>query len=520
MGWWRPKSLAARLQSLESFLITSIKVILAVFVLICLFSLGSWIWIDDGGIIILPFETVNEGYNGQALADLLTYDLLRIKDIHGKEKDMRQPLSIGNYTIPAITPQGSSIDYSISNVGMLGQGPVVLSLGHILLTLKRLAPCSKPSPTLSCSLQRYGTVTVAVAIYDDGQGIESWEVVSQANLSEETPQLVQDLAYKVAHGLCLRNSRFDAQASPTEIQLARDWRAFGSITQAMEARQAYMETGDLGQLNLSRDKALDAKMVEPGYTGSSEVLSALGYEYSRNGLYDQALATFEEIAEDKPDSSAIGRGFVYLYLGDLNAALAAFDEATRIKPDEAGAWSNKGAALLMLGRYDEALIACDESIRIQPDDAAAWYNKGNALSDLGRNDEALIAYDEAIRIQPDYAEAWRNKGYTLSDLGRNDEALEACDEAIRLNPNDISAWRIKVLCLVILGRYDEALSALDETLRLQPKLAANWKIKGFVLSISGRNDEAREAYEVAMQIKTHLTTTEASKDNALLALGR
>ena len=450
----------------EGFLISLAKTMLAALLLICLFSLVSWIWFDEGGIIILPFETGDEGYSGQALADLLTHDLLRIKQIHEAEKDLPHPLPIGNYSVPEITPQGFSIDYSISNVGMLGQGPVSLSLGQLLLTLKRLAPWSRPSPTLSCSLQRYGSRVLAVALFDDGRGIEAWEAIYEGNFSGGTPQLIQDLAFKVYHGLCMRESRLDVRQ--TEVKLARDWRAFLSITQAMEARQAYLAAGDLDQLNLSREKAREAKALEPGYMGSSEVLSDLGYEYVVLGWYDEAMIIFEEIAEDKPASSAFGRGLIYSSRGNDSAALAAYDEAIRINPGYALAWNNKGVTLSDLGRKDEAIIAYDQALKINPGYALAWFNKGVALSDLGRKDEAIVAYDRALKINPGYANAWTNKGVALSDLGRKDEAIVAYDRALKINPGYALAWFNKGVALSALGRKDEALAAYERALDLSP----------------------------------------------------
>ena len=447
----------------EGFLISLAKTMLAALLLICLFSLVSWIWFDEGGIIILPFETGDEGYSGQALADLLTHDLLRIKQIHEAEKDLPHPLPIGNYSVPEITPQGFSIDYSISNVGMLGQGPVSLSLGQLLLTLKRLAPWSRPSPTLSCSLQRYGSRVLAVALFDDGRGIEAWEAIYEGNFSGGTPQLIQDLAFKVYHGLCMRESRLDVRQ--TEVKLARDWRAFLSITQAMEARQAYLAAGDLDQLNLSREKAREAKALEPGYMGSSEVLSDLGYEYVVLGWYDEAMIIFEEIAEDKPASSAFGRGLIYSSRGNDSAALAAYDEAIRINPGYALAWNNKGVTLSDLGRKDEAIVAYDQALKINPGYALAWFNKGVALSDLGRKDEAIVAYDRALKINPGYALAWFNKGVALSALGRKDEALAAYERALDLSPHDPNTLGNYAGLLLALGN-ESGFAPLEEALQL------------------------------------------------------
>jgi hypothetical protein len=148
---WRLMHWLRSNKALENILFSVIKITLAFFILLCLFSLIWWIWFDDGGIVILPFQTPpNQEYNGQSLSDLLTHELMKIKEINQRQT-VNYALQIERYIIPEFTRQDTTIDYRITQVGTLGHGSISLSVVDFLLSLKRLLPLAKPTTTLSAS---------------------------------------------------------------------------------------------------------------------------------------------------------------------------------------------------------------------------------------------------------------------------------------------------------------------------------------------------------------------------------
>jgi hypothetical protein len=121
-------------QSLENILFSMIKIIMGIFILFCLYSLTSSVYSDEDNIIILPFHIpTNQGYNGQALSDLLTNELIRINNTYQNWIDASYYLHMEDYVIPSIIPQYSTIGYSLSNVGVIGLGPVSLPIGDVIL---------------------------------------------------------------------------------------------------------------------------------------------------------------------------------------------------------------------------------------------------------------------------------------------------------------------------------------------------------------------------------------------------
>ena len=389
---WRLKHWLRSKNSLADALFSLIKTIVATFILLFLFSSIFWIWFEEGDIVILPAQTPpNQSYNGQAISSLLTHELIRIKEIHQTKIFVRSLKPLENYTLPDFTPLDTTIDYRLSQMGMLGQGSIYLSIGDILLTLKRILPWTKPSSILSASLQNYGTNVTLVALLASSDGLLTWQIQSKSKCPEdEIPRLVQELAYQVAY-------RISAQ----EPGSARTWQAFANCIEGWEAYQAYNTTSNLSQLELARQLALKANEWDHEYKESANLLTIIGVMYG-----------FRE--------------------GNDSQALAIFNEAIKLDPKLAEAWYNKGSVLYNLGKYNEALEAYDEAIKLDPKIAGAWGNKGGVLYNLDKYDEALEAYDEAIKIDPEFAWAWYNKGIALQRLGRTNEADTAFAKAKEL----------------------------------------------------------------------------------------
>lgn len=422
-------------QSLENISFSMIKTFVALFALLCLFSLSGSIWSNDAGIVILPFQTpTNQGYDGLALSDQLTHELIRIKEIHRigiGESDHFGMYGSGlesmrDYTNSTIKPLSVTLQYSLSHVGMLGQSPISFSIGDIFLSLKRLLPLAEPPTTLSSSLQVYDTKVVLAACLANDSPIRTWLVISKGDSSlDEIPRLVQDLAYQIAHDLSLRESGSTGT-----------WQAFANITQGLEAYQTYQSTRNLSYLKQTRQMALKANEWEYGYNKSASLLSAVALEYSR--------------------------------LNDSENARATSEEAIKLDPRNANVWINKGNVLVGLGKYDDAISAYDEAINLSPSNANTWINKGIALNSAKKYDEAIQAYDIAIKLSPrksqlyQLVEAWNHKGNSFQAKGENNSKNGS--ELMKVNYNESIKAHDEARVY-----YNEAIKAYDKAIILDPK---------------------------------------------------
>ena len=199
-------------------LFTSLKLIivfiLIIFIIFYGYHLIQWIHPDDS-IVVQPLLTgnFNPGTDriGEALADRLGFELLRIKAIddqdtaksnqnaigtasanHSISSDkgvryysierpsafvgsysIERPITfVGSYSIERpITFSRHSVDYSISQLGTIGAGGISISLGHMLMSLKELS--GNCDNIITGSLQKYGhdlymVVTLSGSHYSKG----------------------------------------------------------------------------------------------------------------------------------------------------------------------------------------------------------------------------------------------------------------------------------------------------------------------------------------------------------------
>ena len=231
------KSLSVIFDSLFFFLKISAILFIFYFCYILILKISK-----EEGIVIMPFEiptgeSVGK-YNGKAISDLMTYELLRIKRINdeydktpeeypAESENLRRQM-IGTQSespeyrekgtggagtrmisgkidipkIPIIIPESESLDYVMADVGTIGTGSFSLSLGGMIVAFKRLCPGFGPIPIITGSICNYGKTIIIVARLEDRE-IRAWEVrrrVTKGNSTpeEHIPSMIRDLSFKIA----------------------------------------------------------------------------------------------------------------------------------------------------------------------------------------------------------------------------------------------------------------------------------------------------------------------------------
>ena len=479
-----------------------LKIMLILFMIFFMIIFTFWLLDEEDNIVVQPFETVGmkENLDGKSLATLLSYNLQKVKNVYEpvpKIADKSESHS-GNIVIPrpfeefCITNSSikrttdTPMEYSLSQIGTVGFGGTSISIGNLLLSMKQFI--GNKANVITCSLQRYNSTLLVVAILEDHRTSKSTTMtfekeVKDAN-DEQIPALIDDLAYMIALELSKKGAQQEVDLYP------QSWQAFKYLTEGREAYNNYANKKNINDLekidylNRSRDMALLATRSEPGYKKSFELLSGVGFAYMEMGKYDEAAKIFENINDVKPFESSFGLGLVYGIQGQYSEALDAFNEAIRLNPQDTEAWNNKGIVLSKQGNYHEAAKSFENATKLNPQYATAWKYEGDALAHLGdkENDrsmygEALKAYEKAIRLDPEYIDAWINKGNTLFVMGRYGEALKAYEKAIRLDPEYIDAWINKGITLFIMGRFDESIEAYNRAIKIDPnnKNASSYK---------------------------------------------
>lgn len=169
-----------------------IQNVLSLFFIALLIMFYFWIRRDED-MLIQPFEVARseDKYNGKAITDLLISEIYRIYKIINKttyerieNKTEPETFSVVSLVIdrekgipmlstPSVMPI-TSMTTSIPSLGTISMGSATISIGELMLTIKRICRGYDYRQVITGSLQRYGSEISLVACLV-GKQCQAWE---------------------------------------------------------------------------------------------------------------------------------------------------------------------------------------------------------------------------------------------------------------------------------------------------------------------------------------------------------
>lgn len=209
-----------------------------------------------------------------------------------------------------------------------------------------------------------------------------------------------------------------------------------------------------------------------------------GYVNLKMGMYDQALALFNQTVDAHPEDPQLWKyQALCLYgLKKYGDAVQSFDKALAIEQSDLETWYWKGSTLRALAQYDKAAECFDEVLKIVDNSGLTgmkltdfsnsmsddWYNMGVYYEQASRHDEAATCYDKAIQIYPLNAKAWNNLGVISGIKEKYEDSIKYFDKAAEIDPSMVDAWYNKGLVFSRLGRYEESIEFFDKAIEIDP----------------------------------------------------
>jgi len=210
--------------------------------------------------------------------------------------------------------------------------------------------------------------------------------------------------------------------------------------------------------------------------GNAQIENILANTLSAAGLFDEALAVFDDLLLRQPSffDGHVNRALCAQESGDSARGLALIANSLTLFPDHPRLLAIRGALLKNLDRLDEALEALNRAVELQPDRPRSHLNRGVVLRALDRAEEALKAFDlaerhgiESIELLPlraaalleaghvdaartlyeqvfDSGDPFNEAGPALARLYREylgaEDPLEHYARRVQRQPNDAGAW--------------------------------------------------------------------------------
>ena len=164
-----------------------------------------------------------------------------------------------------------------------------------------------------------------------------------------------------------------------------------------------------------------------------------GMHYIETGMYDQAIAEFQEILELNPEHSEAycQLGAAYRFKDMLNEAADAYQKALTLQ----ASGETYGVANLCLGmiyntqgKFVEAEKYGKEAVTLLPDTAEAHYRLGDIYARRGKLAGAISEYQKAIQLDSDSSESYQGLGRVALMQNQPEKAIQHYHEAIQRDP--------------------------------------------------------------------------------------
>jgi tetratricopeptide (TPR) repeat protein len=129
---------------------------------------------------------------------------------------------------------------------------------------------------------------------------------------------------------------------------------------------------------------------------AGRIQTTMGY-WIRPGFREYLPLLNERIARDSCPEDILGRGRIFLALGESERARADLDIYLSMDGTNARALLNR-AATRFPGDLEGAVGDCSRVIELEPENKNAWFLRGLALYELGRQEEGCRDFSRAIDL--------------------------------------------------------------------------------------------------------------------------
>ncbi len=208
-----------------------------------------------------------------------------------------------------------------------------------------------------------------------------------------------------------------------------------------------------------------------------------GNQYARDGLYREALATFDQFFDKHPEDPSANRtvGIIYVKMGAYKKALQYLDKAFTYFPNNYDLNFYYGEALRMQAHYGDA----------------------------------IYHYKRALEAEPKNVPALKALTWSFYSIRYYVEALRSAKELKKLVPNDFQAAIITARVLNKINLNDKAMAILNRTENTTnaDNIPFLNSVKGDILYSMGEKEAAEQAYRKALQDQPLLP-------GALIGLGK
>ncbi|MCH7908624.1 MAG: tetratricopeptide repeat protein [Candidatus Hydrogenedentes bacterium] len=250
----------------------------------------------------------------------------------------------------------------------------------------------------------------------------------------------------------------------------RRTRAAATVACALLVALAYVSSVQLDYWRNTRTLFAHSMQV----TGPNPIAHAqLGYAFSAEERFDDAIAHFETVVVFQPDSAQARNDLAGAYAanGQWPEAAFQFEAACALAPDNPNVFVNLARVQAQQGNLDAAIDSVRQALNVDTEHLDATVLLAGFYTQQGNFEMAQQAYRDAIRLAPEMVALYVNLGNLLARAGQLEDATDEYERALALEPDHLGCLFNLGNARFQLGRYDEAKDVLQRAVTLDPDFA-------------------------------------------------
>lgn len=225
-----------------------------------------------------------------------------------------------------------------------------------------------------------------------------------------------------------------------------------------------------------------------------EILNSLAIDYTRVGLYDLAIETFEKIEHIDRDfePSYCNRIIAYAEMNKHDQAEEMFYLAQQIKPDCGLCFYNIGNSLFIRGQYQKAISCWIKTSKLEPDHPQINFRIAQAYWFDGDYQTSREYFLAELRENPGDIDVIINFGLFLLQLGDTESAKEKFNRVLEFTPDHAQAMFYLGEIAFNKGNFRDAEQLYHRAILSDAALVGpNYRLAQYALK-KGQKNQARE----------------------------
>jgi tetratricopeptide (TPR) repeat protein len=202
----------------------------------------------------------------------------------------------------------------------------------------------------------------------------------------------------------------------------------------------------------------------------AEQYYSIGFEYYKQGNYDEAIKNFDIAIEKHPEFYAAYIALAKAFRGkaDITTTEKYYNKAKSIDPKDPRAYEGLGALYAELKRFGEAMGEYESGLRIDSTSVNLLNGLAYVYKEMGQYQKAIDYYNKSLRYEKDNL----STQYAIADvyiqMNKHKEAIQYLKDIIVLKPNNMDVVKKLAETLLELKRYGEAATEFTKLIGNEP----------------------------------------------------